>query len=323
MTAQTTFQEGRTEIRYRGEVSLVPSLVVDGREIIVTGRFPRVAAIHDDAFVQGAIVPDPTAMIAALRSWRVRADIFTFTQHLDHPRPPHEGFHIEWHSYAVIPLTTYDDWLKTRVRRDVRENVRRATREGVTAMVVECDQAFVAGVKRLFDSTTVRQGMTFWHRGRSMEDLTRMLSTYRERACYVGAFYEGALIGFLKMVYTGRTAKTMHVFAAEEHFRKRPVNALVSKAVEAAIANGKERLIYGEYTYPGGLQTSLTEFKKHNGFEEVLYPRYYVPLTLRGHVALRAGLHRELHYLLPQPAVRRLKKWRQQLLGALATLRGR
>jgi len=44
----------------------------------------------------------------------------------------------------------------------------------------------------------------------------------------------------------------------------------------------------------------VTEFKRRNGFERLDYPRYYVPLTLWGRLALRSGFHRELLQILPE-----------------------
>jgi len=44
--------------------------------------------------------------------------------------------------------------------------------------------------------------------------------------------------------------------------------------------------MYCNYIY-NDPKSSLTEFKRRNGFEQVLLPRYYIPLTLKGKIALR------------------------------------
>ena len=51
---------------------------------------------------------------------------------------------------------------------------------------------------------------------------------------------------------------------------------------------------YGEES-PG----QLTEFKRRNGFEQILLPRTYIPLTAKGRVALRLKLHRGTWAMLP------------------------
>ncbi|MBL9201290.1 MAG: hypothetical protein JNL39_12330, partial [Opitutaceae bacterium] len=46
--------------------------------------------------------------------------------------------------------------------------------------------------------------------------------------------------------------------------------------------------------------SSVTEFKRRNGFTEVLVPRYFIPLTLKGRIALATGFHRGVAATLPE-----------------------
>jgi hypothetical protein len=46
------------------------------------------------------------------------------------------------------------------------------------------------------------------------------------------------------------------------------------------------------------------EFKMRNGFEEVLVPRYYIPLTLKGRVAMQLKLHHGLVGIVPESIIR-------------------
>jgi hypothetical protein len=39
-------------------------------------------------------------------------------------------------------------------------------------------------------------------------------------------------------------------------------------------------------------RSSLLEFKRRNGFEQVNFPRYYIPLTLMGELFIRLRLSR-------------------------------
>ena len=83
----------------------------------------------------------------------------------------------------------------------------------------------------------------------------------------------------------------------KRHFDKRPNNALIAKAVEICATEGKSHFIYGSYVYYDP-NSSLTEFKRRNGFEPVALPRYFIPLTLKGKLlsgARPASRHRCKH----------------------------
>lgn len=311
----------RIEIRVRGKNVNVSSVKIQDRTVICTGAWIRIASVHDEAYVEGGSVPDPASLLADLKRSGARPDIFTFMQHIT-DRDPRFDYPMEWENFAAIPITSYSDWLHNRARKDARENIRRATRDGVIVKACNYDDEFVSGIKRLYDETPLRQGKAFWHYGKSLEAIKEIHGTYCDRAEYIGAYFEGALIGFLKMVYTGRIAKTMHVFSSERYHRKRPSNALIAKAVEICEQRGMAFLIYGEYTFPGNIRNSLTEFKRNNGFEEIRYPRYFVPLTLKGRIAVRTGLYREIRTFLPKPLRRVLTNIRSNV-HRLSQFRGR
>jgi hypothetical protein len=285
-------------IRIRGRDTTVPSIRIRDRSIIVNGAWLKTASVQDEAFVEGEIVPDPEAVINHLKQWKMKPDIFTFSQKITDPKPKFV-YHTEWDDFAVIPITTYDDWFRNRIKKDVRENVRRAKREGVEVHTSSYDDAFVKGIKKLYDETPIRQGKRFWHYGKSFETLKQSHGTYFERAEYLGAYLRGELIGFIKMVYVDNFAKTMHVFGSNEHRHKRPTNALIAKAVEVCVQRKLSFFIYGEYTFPAKDANSLTEFKRRNGFEQMRYPRYFIPLTAKGSLALRLKLHRGLRRHVP------------------------
>lgn len=287
----------------------VPSIEVGGRNVICTGGWLRIARIHDEPFMLGEPVPDPELFLQALRSWAVRPDIFQFAQKLTDPKPKH-GYHLEWDNFAVLEITTYDDWLKLQAKKDVKENLRRARREGVEARVCEYTDDFVRGIKSLYDETPIRQGRPFWHHNKEFAKVKAENGTYLERSEYIGAFFENELIGFIKMVYVGDYAKTMQVISKDKYFHKRPTNALIAKAVETCAAKGIRFFNYGQYEYPGKKENSLTEFKARHGFGRVDFPRYYVPLTWKGRIYLGLGLHRGLKRLIPTPVLNWLLKLR-------------
>jgi hypothetical protein len=69
---------------------------------------------------------------------------------------------------------------------------------------------------------------------------------------------------------------------------------MVSKAVEVCVKLGLDHLIYLYWT-----NDSLSEFKRRCGFEPVRVPRYYVPLTWKGELALKCNAHRGWKAMLP------------------------
>src|SRR5438874_12270527 len=127
------------------------------------------------------------------------------------------------------------------------------------------------------------------------------------------------------MVYVGNIARTMNVICKEKYFRKRPTNALIAKAVEICAEKGIRYLVYGQYRFPGKKESSLADFKRRNGFQEFKVPRYYVPLTSKGKLALGLGFHRESTTLIPWSVTKILlqlrslyyQNWRRQRPVAL------
>ncbi len=69
--------------------------------------------------------------------------------------------------------------------------------------------------------------------------------------------------------------------------------------------------MYCNYVY-NDPKSSLTEFKRRNGFEQVLVPRYFVPLSLKGRIALSLGIHNGLVKRIPKPIVSYLLRLRSR-----------
>ncbi len=288
-------------IRIKGENVAVPSIIVNERNIICRPGWLKIAEVQDEAFVEGEILGRPNDAVVALKSWAARPDILTFSQKFTETDKEYP-FHKEWDDFAVIPVSTYDHWRSKQIKKDVKENLRRAlNREALEVRPVEYTHEFVKGIKQLYDETPIRQGKKFWHYDKPLEKIEEVHGTYKERAEYIGAYFENELIGFLKMVYTDDYAKTMHVISNSKYHRKRPTNALIAKAVEICAQKKVNYFVYGEYNFIGKANSSLQEFKRRNGFLEHKYPRYFVPLTLKGKMALKLGVHYEWKRLVPNP----------------------
>ena len=98
-------------------------------------------------------------------------------------------------------------------------------------------------------------------------------------------------------------ATIMGIISKNAHFDKRPTNALLAKAVEICVAKEIRYLIYGQFIYGKNKRSALTENKRRNGFEQVMVRTYYVPLTLRGRIAVKLNLQRGLKEILPERLV--------------------
>ena len=112
--------------------------------------------------------------------------------------------------------------------------------------------------------------------------------------------FEDELIGFIKLLRTGSVADLVLIVCKEEHRDKRPTNALIAKAVEVCEEHGIEYLTYAQFYYFKKNSSSLAEFKRRNGFEPILFPRYYVPLTMKGRLAIALNLQHGIRGILPE-----------------------
>jgi hypothetical protein len=306
MSASNTMADSFTHISVKGTPVRVPAVTVQGRTVVVTGRWIRMASVHGIAFTGDAL--DPRAVKQALVAARIGADVFTFSESLDDVTVSHPYYN-EWDNAAIAPADRYDEWWNA-LPQEARKNVRRAGRRGVEVRQVTLDDALVAGVKALYDETPVRQGRPFWHHGKELEQVRADNSTFLDSSRFIGAYHEGVLIGFMKVVYVGRSAITMQILGSIHHVDKRPMNAMIASAMQMCHADGMARLVYSRFHYGNKGHDSMAEFKRRNGFEEVQFPRYYVPLSPWGRVVIALRLHRGLLGLLPGSVIDVLRKAR-------------
>jgi len=301
------------EIRVKGKPVLVPSVVIDGRTVITSGTWLKIATAQDEDLIEGETVTDPASFVSQLKDSGLKADIFTFAQRLEDAKPRY-NYKLEWDNLAVIPITTFSDWWEKRVESSVRRAVRKAAKLGLVVKPAEFNDAFVKGIVGINDETPLRQGRAFWHYQKSFEAVKQENSTYADRNDFLGAYFEDELIGFIRLTRVDKVASIIQILGKVKHYDKRPTNALIAKAVEICEQKGLTHLMYCNYVY-NDPDSSLTEFKRRNGFEQVLVPRYYVPLTLKGKVGLRLGIHHGIARLIPKPLFKQLLKIRSLWYG--------
>jgi hypothetical protein len=301
----------QVEIRVSGKNTLVPAVEVCGRTVVARGGRIKIASILDEVLAEGELVKDPEAFVAALKQSGLKADVLTFFQ-----RPPDVApkfnHHFDWDNYAVVDTSNFDAWWE-KLPQEARKNTRRSAKRGVIVKTVSYDDALAQGIHKLCNESPVRQGKPFWHYGKDFETVKREHGTFPERSEFVAAYFQDELIGFIKMVYTGRLAVILHILAFNAHYDKRPLNALITKAVEVCAQKKIGYFVYGSYVYGNKKDSSLVEFKRRNGFEQLNFPRYYIPLTLKGKIYVALRLYRGAVGLLPGPVLNLLLKIRDNI----------
>jgi hypothetical protein len=297
------------EVSHNGRSSFVPALDVGRVTVVSRGRLLRVASVKDEPFIDPALLPDPSDLVHAVRSSSFAADMVTFAQTGVEPRP---RFHhrLEWDNVAAADISNFDRWWAA-LPQATRKNCRRAARCGVITEAVLLNDQLVDGIKRLYNESPIRQGRRFWHYGKDAQTILHENQSFHERSQFIGAFVGSELIGFMKVVFVGSAARIMQILASASHNDKRPMNALIAKAAEICNERGATRLIYSKFQYGNKNNDPMIEFKRRNGFERIDFPRYYVSLTLKGRLALAAGLHRGALGMIPPAALDHLLHVRQ------------
>jgi hypothetical protein len=292
------------ETLVKGQPARIRCVELFGRTFVMEGGALTKVSLEDEWFED---VEDPQAVVQALRQLGQTPDLFTFWQRVPDVEP-HHAYHTEWEEVAALPVQSYDQWWKSQIKSRVRSQIRKAEKEGLVVREVPYDDDFVKGMTAIFNESPVRQGRPFWHYGKSFETVKSQFSRYIHRERMIGAYFEGELVGFIMLANAGRFGITGQIISSLKHRDKSPNNALIAKAVDVCAQQGLGYLIY---LFWG--EDSLAEFKRRCGFEPVRVPRYWVPLTWKGRLALANGLHRGWRSLIPLGMKLRLKRYRRRL----------
>lgn len=280
-------------------------IIFDGVELSITGKMLRVAVPHGDGY---RFLEDPTSLVRCIRGCGTRVDILTFGQRVA-VRQPTFAYPIEWDNAAVLPVTTFDDWWSHQLGFKARNKAKQAEKKGVEVREVPFDDQLVRGIWEIYNECPIRQGRRFPHYGKDLATVYREEATFLDSSVFIGAFFEGQLIGFIKLVAdeTFTQAGLMNVVSMIKHLDKAPQNALIAHAVRACAKREISYLVYSKFDYGRKRGDGLRDFKERNGFRRVDTPRYYVPLTPLGSVAFRLGLHRNISERIPETVASRLR----------------
>jgi hypothetical protein len=282
---------------------------VCGKEIKIQGRLVRIARPEGDKYT---FPDDPEVFVESLRKRKSRIDIVTFLQKLPDTSPKYP-YPMEMDNLAVLTVSTFENWWNNQIRSYPRNRARQAEKRGVALREVPFGEELVRGICRIYNETPVRQGKRFPHYGMTLERARGYAGTFLDRSIYIGAFVGDEMIGFVKLVLDeSRTqACLVHILSLLQHKDKAPTNALIAEAVRTCAERKVPYLVYEHFNYGKKVSDSLSHFKQVNGFQRVDVPRYYVPLTAIGRIALRLGFHHRFTDRIPPPVAETFRNLRK------------
>jgi hypothetical protein len=283
-------------------------MYVCGKEIRVEGLLCRIARLDADKY---QFLEDPEPTLNGLRESRSRIDIFTFLQELPETAPKY-AYPMEWDNLAVLPVSTFDEWWNKQIGFKARNKAKQAQKKGVVVREAVFDEDLVRGIWEIYNETPVRQGRRFPHFGKTLDEVRKMSATFPESSIFIGAYLGDKLIGFIKLTTDDKRTQAgiMHIVSLISQRDKAPTNALVVQAVRSCSDRKISRLVYSHFAYGTKQTSTLSDFKERNGFQRIDLPRYYVPLTRVGSIALRLGLHRKFVDLIPGPMLAKVRDMR-------------
>jgi hypothetical protein len=223
-------------------------------------------------------------------------DIFTFIERRWHhtiPNPPKSWIKAD-DNIAILQVPSYDEWWKN-IGKKTRNMVRKAKKSGITTKVSEADAKLAEGMWKIYNETPIRQGRAFPHYGVQLKTVKRRVSSAKN-STFIGSYVGNELAGFIQLVHGDNITITSQILSLQKHWDKAVNNALLAKAIEVCANQQVKWLMYGRM----GNHPSLDRFKQSNGFTRFSLTRYYIPLTKKGKIATKLGLHKEVKDALPQ-----------------------
>src|SRR5574337_1743354 len=137
---------------------------VCGKQVLSRGKLVRIAYLDAEGY---RFLDDPEAALALLRKSRPRADLFTFIQRLS-SRSPEHSYPMELDNFAVLPVSTFDEWITNQIRFKVRNKIRKAEKKGISAREVRFGDDLIRGIHAIYNESPIRQGRRFWHYGKDV-----------------------------------------------------------------------------------------------------------------------------------------------------------
>lgn len=299
-------------VRRRGLPVSLDAVRAEDKAFIISGRFIKTAALKKEWQED---VEDPGRVGRELRACPVTIDFLRFWQRIPETAPKYT-YYKEWRYVAAIPVTEYRHWLQKQISPKARNKIKKSAKVGVVIQQTELSDELVRGVMGIFNQSPVRRGKRFWHYGRSLESVREGMATDLGQAIFIAAYFEKELIGFIKLLLADRYAMIALILDKTTHRDKAPMNGMIAKAVQMCAERNIPFL-----TYTTWRRGDHGRFQESNGFERIPVPEYFVPLTLKGAIALRLGLHKGLKGLIPETMMVWLLALRAEWYAAKFSLR--
>ncbi len=287
-TARAVYQE---TIRRKGVPIRLDAIWAEDKPFIISGRFIRTAALKNEWQED---VKEPQDVITELRGSPAKIDLLRFWQRIPESKPKY-GYYHEWRDVAAIPVSDYKHWLEKQISPKARNKVRKSAKFGIVIEQTELTDELVRGIMDIFNQSPVRRGKRFWHYGKDFETVKKEMSLDPNESIFIAAYHGKELIGFIKLLLADRYALLTLILDKINHRDKAPMNGMIAKAVGICAVRKIPYLVY--YMWRRG---GHADFQESTGFEKIPIPEYFVPLTLKGAIALRLGLHRGLRGLIPE-----------------------
>lgn len=277
--------------------------------IIIKGNLLKIA-YHKYEWFQD--IENPEDFIKYLKTIRPRSDIFSFWQRIPYTEPMYDQYTMKSDDIAVLPISTFDNWWKKQISAKTRNAVRKAEKNNVAIKIVEFNDDLVKSISTIFNETPIRQGRPFLHYNKPVSVVKEEMSRELEISTFLSAEYEGKMIGFVKLLFCDRYTMMVEILSMIKHRNKSPQNALIAKAVEICAVRKSPFMVYSKW-----VEGSLGDFKRNNGFTKMCLPRYYVPLSFWGNIALKYSLQNGVKSIVPKSIITGLKILRRKMLTKL------
>jgi hypothetical protein len=288
-------------IRSKGAPMTRDAVRISGQMFLIRGNLIKTAELKD---FWAADVDNPELVIRQLKNLQLRIDILKFWQRVPDTEPKYT-YYREWRDVAAIPITTHKHWFEKQINQKARNKIRKAAKHGVKVQEERLSDSLIRGIMGIYNDSPVRRGKPFWHYGKDFNTVKKELSEDLDKCSFVTAYCDGELIGFIKFFVFDRYARTTLILDKLSRREKSPMNSLISKVVEICSERNIPYLIYSIWRRGDhGL------FQASNGFVRTPVPEYFVPLTIKGRLALCLNLHRGAKGLVPEKAMTRLLNWR-------------
>lgn len=289
----------------KGEEKEVDGIRIGNRTLIIRGRFLKTARLKDEWYQE---IGDPGEIVDALSQAQAKPDIFTFWQRLPDLTPQYP-YYSDTDLVAAVRTDSFEDWWRSIIKSDTRKKAKRAERRGVEIREEKLDEEYIRGVMGIFNETPVRRGKPFWHYQKDFGTVKADLQKDLERSEFIGAYYKDEMIGFVKLVYAeGRFGNPGLILSKLEYRKKYVNNALIAKSVELCA-----RRCVPYMTYTTWRRGDQAAFLRRHGFQPIPVPRYWIPLSIKGRIALRIGLQRGIRAHVPESIIRLLLEMRAKL----------